>query len=413
MPKQGDHVNQAMVPEPEIPSRFREDRRAVALVTTTIRVPRFLEDVLKNADRYGHAHRLHVIVVGDRKTPAEVGDFVSQLTRKYRVNAVYLDMAAQRQFMRRWPSLDLFLRHDSIQRRNVGYLQAAVDGAEVIITVDDDNFVTDEDFIGGHAIVGRRVSLPVVSHPSGWWNVCERLVAEPPRRFYPRGFPKSRQDWTTGNWQAEINEIRIVANAGLWLGAPDVDATAHLEEPIHVTALEPIAGSRVCALAPGTWCPVNSQNTAFDAAVLPMMYLPVMHDWVRGTRISRMDDIWMSYFLRAITDLRGETVSFGPPLVIQQRNPHHLLSDLAEELQGYVLTEHITRYLRQFQTNQATYADAYLDLIYHLRESSEADAALDISQREYLRTLTLGMAAWHGCITELGPNTSPQGLSQI
>jgi hypothetical protein len=399
-------VNQAThsAPQAQIPSG--EDRRSVALVTTTIRTPRFLEGALENADRYGHLPRLRIIVVGDRKTPGEVGGYVSQLGRRYGVDVVYLDIAAQRRFLRRWPSLDLFLRYDSIQRRNVGYLIAAEGRAEVIITVDDDNFVTEEDFIGGHAIVGRQVSLPVVSHPSGWWNVCERLTTNRQRRFYPRGFPKSAQDWKTGPGRVTAQEVRIIANGGLWLGAPDVDATAHIEEPIEVTGLEPLGGNRTCALAPGTWCPLNSQNTAFDASVLPAMYLPVMHDWIRGSRISRMDDIWMSYFLRAIADLRGESVAYGPPLVIQERNPHNFLNDLSEELPGYVLTEHIAGYLRRFHSDSATYADAYLDLIYHLRESTEDDSKIDISQREYLRTLTLGMAAWLASIKEIAPPRS-------
>jgi hypothetical protein len=276
----------------------------------------------------------------------------------------------------------------------------------LIITADDDNFVTEEDFIGGHGIVGREMSVPIVSHPSGWWNVCERLTADPPRRFYPRGFPKSFQDWKSGTCRVETKAVKIVANGGLWLGAPDVDATAHIEEPIQVTAMEPLSGSRICALAPGTWCPLNSQNTAFDAALLPAMYLPVMHDWIRGYRISRMDDIWMSYFLRAIADLRGEAVAYGPPLVTQQRNPHHLLADLSEELPGYVLTQHIITYLRQFHTAAVCYADAYLDLSYHLRESAESDAKLEIPEREFLRSLTLGMAAWHGCINDIGPAAS-------
>lgn len=374
-----------------------DDRRAIALVTTTIRRPQFLEGALENADRYGHRDRLRIVVIGDRKTPPDVGDYVSELGRRFAVEAIYLDMAAQRKFLRRWPSFDLFLRNDSIQRRNVGYLQAACDGAEVIITVDDDNFVTEEDFIGGHAIVGSQAALPVVSHPSGWWNVCERLTSEPPRQFYPRGFPKSFQDWKAESGHVETAEVRVVANGGLWLGAPDVDATAHIEEPIHVTAMEPVAGQRTCALAVGTWCPLNSQNTAFDVRALPAMYLPVMHDRIRGYRISRMDDIWMSYFLRAIADLRGDAVTYGSPLVVQERNPHHLLADLSEELPGYVLTEHIAGYLRKFQTGAGTYADAYLDLIYHLRECAEADPQLDIPEREYLRSLTLGMAAWHGC----------------
>jgi hypothetical protein len=280
-------------------------------------------------------------------------------------------------------------------------VQAALDGAEVIITVDDDNFVTADDLIGHHLIAGTSADLPVVSHPSGWWNVCERLTADPPRRFYHRGLPKSQQTWIAGGSQVERAPVRVVANAGLWLGAPDVDATAHLEEPIHVTGLDEIAGSRTCALAVGTWCPLNSQNTAFDARALPAMYLPVMHDPVRGYRLNRMDDIWMGYFLRTLADGRGESVTYGPPLVVQERNPHNLVGDLAGELAGYLLTERLVGYLRRFPPTTASYFDGYRDLIYHLRECIEADRELDLHDRECLRQLLLGMAAWHGVIADI------------
>ncbi|MBN2473990.1 MAG: hypothetical protein JXB62_05250 [Pirellulales bacterium] len=379
----------------------QDDGRHVAVVTTTIRVPRFLADVIENAERYGHGERLMLIVVGDRRTPPEVTEYVADLDRRHATVAVHLDVPTQQRLLRRWPALDLFVRYHCIQRRNVGYLQAVLDGAEVIISVDDDNFMTDDDFIGHHLAVGRQVEVPVVSHPSGWWNVCQRLVSDPPRRFYHRGYPKSRQDWRTGDHAVRPANVRVIANAGLWLGVPDVDATAHIEEPIHVTALAPIDGRRACGLAPGTWCPMSSENAAFDASALPAMYLPVMQDLIRGHSIGRMDDIWMSYFLRAIADGRGETVLYGPPLVVQKRNPHNHVADLAAELPGYLLTERLIEYLRQFATAETTYLGAYLDLTYHLHEAAETDAALDAADREYFRQLTLGMAAWQAAVADV------------
>lgn len=373
----------------------------MALVTTTIHVPRFLADVLQNAEQYGHGERLSVIVVGDRKTPPEVGDFLAELNGKYAANINYIDVPAQQQLLRRWPSLDLFLRYNCIQRRNVAFLQAAIDEAEVVITVDDDNFVTDDDFIGHHLVVGQTVELPVIRHSSDWWNVCERLVADPPRQFYHRGFPKSQQTWEAGGCDITSDRVRVIANGGLWLGAPDVDATAHIEEPIEVVGMQIKDGRREFALAPGTWCPLNTQNTAFDASVLPAAYLPVMHDWLRGYRVTRMDDIWMSYFLRTIADDRNELIAYGPPLVRQERNPHAMLTDLSLELGGYLLTERIVPYLRDFRPDTTSYQDAYLELIYFLRDAVEADADLDTPEREYLRQLTLGMAAWSSAMAEI------------
>jgi len=386
---------------PESNPQRPDDLRRVALVTTTIQVPRFLGEVVENAEINGHADQLSLIVVGDRKTPREVGAFLDDLAKRTGARVTYLDTSAQRRFLRRWPSLDIFLRYDCIQRRNVGYLQAALDEAEVIISVDDDNFVTDDDFIGHHLAVGREVAVPVVSHPSGWWNICQRLISDPPRQLYHRGFPKSQQTWDFTGHTTETHHVKAVANAGLWLGVPDVDASAHIEQPTDVVSIEPVDGHRTCALASGTWCPMSSENVAYDASLLPAIYLPVMHDLVRGQRVGRMDDIWMSYFVRAIADELGDSVLYGPPLVTQERNPHDHVADLAAELPGYVLTEQLVKYLRSFASEATDYAEAYLELIYHLRDATEADMSLETPDREYFRQLTLGMAAWHGVVEDL------------
>ncbi len=325
-------------------------RRRVALVTTTINVPRCLTAYYENAEKYGRLGYLSLIVVGDRKTPPEIVAYLDELRRRFDARVTYLDVPAQQKLLRRWPALDIVLRYNCIQRRNVGYLQAALDGADVIVAADDDNFVTDEDYFGAHLRVGQPLTVPVAAHASGWWNVCQRLVADPPRRFYHRGYPKSRQDFTVAHPELRQATVRPVVNAGLWLESPDIDATANIEEPIRVVGMAPMAGDRTCALAPGTWCPFNSQNTAFAIETLPAMYLVVMLDTIRGYRIGRLDDIWMSYFIRAIADQRGDVVLYGPPLVAQHRNPHNFVRDLSEELPGYILTEKIVEYLRTFRT---------------------------------------------------------------
>jgi hypothetical protein len=58
------------------------------------------------------------------------------------------------------------------------------------------------------------------------------------------------------------------------------------------------------------------------------------------------------------------------------------------------LTERLITYLRDFRTKSRTRGTAYLDLMYHLRARTEADVALERPEREYLRTLLFGMAAW-------------------
>ena len=375
-------------------SQVAEDSRSVAVVTTTINVPKFIEPLLRNADAHGHLNRVSVIVIGDRKTPPEAADYCRRVESDFDRPVSFLDLPAQYELMRPWPTMNLFLRENSIQRRNVGLIQAGIQGAEVLISVDDDNQVIDDDFIGYHSIVGTNPTLPTVSSASGWWNVCQRLSTSDNRRFYHRGYPKSRQTFGDEEFSVAERSGRIVANGGLWLGTPDVDATAHIEQPLDVKGMNDIAGQRVNAVALGTWCPFNSQNTAYDMHAFPALYLHVMHDWLRGYRLSRMDDIWQSYFLRVIADSLGHLVTYGPPLVHQDRNPHNILDDLGEELGGYRLTESLIRYLREFSSSLTTYDGQYEELTFFLREQAERDETLERPEREYFRQLTLGMAAW-------------------
>ncbi|MCZ7646873.1 MAG: hypothetical protein M5U26_16550 [Planctomycetota bacterium] len=379
------------------------DRRKVALVTTTIYVPHAVETYLKNIARHGHAGRVELIVVGDRKTPAEAGSFLAGLQKTFGVETKYLDVPAQQDLLRRWPVLDGVIRYNCIQRRNVGYLQAGLDGADLIVSFDDDNFVPENvDYLAEHGVAGTEIEVPVVSDASGWWNICRRLVCDPPRRFYHRGYPKSRQTFAeAGGEKIAREKVRVLVNAGLWLKNPDVDATANIEEPLNVVRVADVDGSARCALAHGTWCPFNSQNTALVRELLPAMYLVVMLDWLRGYKIGRLDDIWQSYFIRAIADRLGGHVVYGTPVVTQDRNPHNFTKDLAEELGGYVVTERLVGYLREFKTGSRTWSGAYLDLIYHLRDCADRDRDLERPEREYLRLVTLGMAAWQEAMAEI------------
>ena len=74
----------------------QDDRRRVAVVTTTVRVPRFLAAVLEHAQTYGHGDQVILVVIGDRKTPPAVADFVADLGRRHRIDAIYLDWSVFR-----------------------------------------------------------------------------------------------------------------------------------------------------------------------------------------------------------------------------------------------------------------------------------------------------------------------------
>ena len=143
------------------------------IVTTTIYVPRALEKYGQNAKFHGHSH-LDFVVVGDKKTPAETRTFCEGLGRSY-YPCEYLSVEDQQAYLERFPRLWQHLPFNSIQRRNIGLLKAWEGGADVIITVDDDNWMLNHDFVRLHAIVGTSPELPAYETSSGWFNVCSML----------------------------------------------------------------------------------------------------------------------------------------------------------------------------------------------------------------------------------------------
>jgi hypothetical protein len=106
---------------------------------------------------------------------------------------VFLDVVDQLRYLSNFPELATTLPWNCIQRRNVSFLYAYEQGADVIITIDDDNFImegdTASDFIGAHLRITAKCDIPVVSSDSGWFNVCDFLSEERGIQFYHRGYP--------------------------------------------------------------------------------------------------------------------------------------------------------------------------------------------------------------------------------
>src|ERR1700690_1894494 len=127
-------------------NRFGNNMKTT-IVTTTIFVPRFLTGYAENIKRFGHKD-VDFVVIGDKKTPPEAADFCQTIP-----NCQYLDLEKQEKYMARFPGLRNHIPNNSVERRNVGMLLAYENGADVIITVDDDNFTTSHDVVASHHIV--------------------------------------------------------------------------------------------------------------------------------------------------------------------------------------------------------------------------------------------------------------------
>ena len=75
-----------------------------------------------------------------------------------------------------YPEFDAHLPWRCIQRRNVSILYAYEKGCDVIIAIDDDNYVLPgTDFVGTHVAGLTLRDTTSLSSSSGWLNVCKFL----------------------------------------------------------------------------------------------------------------------------------------------------------------------------------------------------------------------------------------------
>jgi hypothetical protein len=328
----------------------------IAVTITTIHLPKVIAELETNRQLFGH-DPVQYVVVADKKTPDTAAEYCRDLS-KQRVACDYFDIERQEAFLAKYPLLKGYLPYNSFARRNLGDLWAYVEGAEIIIRIDDDNFpVAAHDFFGAHGIVGGTHELPTFASSNGWFNCCELLTSQK-GQFYPRGFPYPHR-WQEHALQRSVKKHRVLLNAGLWTGDPDVDAVTRLCEPIHVTGLKP--QSDVCALAKGTWCPINTQNTAYHRDLIPAAFV--------SPGVGRYDDIFSGYLLRCLMDHFADSVCYGLPIVHQDRNDHDLWNDLKLEMFGNQHTPHLLSLLREFVPKSQTYAGAYGELADYLRKS--------------------------------------------
>lgn len=297
-----------------------------ALCTTTINVPVVLDAYAK--DFLAHNRRdVRMYVVSDLKTPAEAEAYCHGIQQTYGIEVDYLNVEQQKAYMAAYPELDAHLPFNSVQRRNIGHLKAYEEGCHTLITIDDDNFPHQADYLGHHGIVGETVEVDVANSPDGWYNVCLTLDERNGRVFFPRGFPVTlRGENRDATFTAGSTKVGV--NAGLWLGDPDVDAVTRLAAPIDATRYK---RGRNIVLAPGVFCPFNSQNTAVAGPSLPAYFM--------SPHVGRYDDIWASYLYKHLADHLHVGVTFGSPLVRQDRNVHNLFNDLRLEHMGMQKTE--------------------------------------------------------------------------
>lgn len=265
-------------------------------VVTTINKP--TKAIEKLHEHFGG----NLIVIGDRKTPQD--------WQYKNINLVSVSDQMDSNFA---TCFNIPFNHYS--RKNIGYLMAMMNNAELIYDTDDDNIPNENWILRTRSIeVNESVGL-------GWYNVYNLFSEE---NIWPRGFSLNHISW----WHPLGGHCRKVSSIqqGLSDGEPDVDAIWRVLFKKQITFENDLS----VYLTPQTWCPFNSQSTWWFPKAYPLMYLPV-------TASFRMTDIWRSFIAQRCLWEIGEGITFhSPSEVFQERNAHDWLKDFEDEVPGYL-----------------------------------------------------------------------------
>jgi hypothetical protein len=312
------------------------------IVFTTINHPLILNDLYDNISRHGHLDKVKVWVVGDRKTPATTAALVQEVTRKG-LETVYFDVDQQDRWGKAFPFYAM-IPYNTDGRRVFGYLKALEEGCQVMVSIDDDNFPAEDNFIGRHLVTGTSWTQPVIKEATQFHNVCEYLKLEPQRSVFPRGFPfHLRGHVNAPQLVAAPAKATIGVTEGLWLDEPDIDATTWINGKVKGVGY---TGPDLFVLEQATWSPVNTQNTSVVRELIPAFVFVTMAWPVPGGKLDRYGDIWGGYFLLSLMQGTKYHLAFGRPLVEHRRNPHNYVDDLRYEFWGMILTDWLLEHLR-------------------------------------------------------------------
>lgn len=264
----------------------------IAVVVPTVREEK-LQEFLLAWDSLFKKHNVMLYVVKDGKKPTVNGESIKSVMGKY--------------------SKLIYNFNDGV--RNLGFAKAYKDGADIIISLDDD-VLPCGDTIQDH------IDILNTRQPISWVNTVDDI--------YMRGFPYSVR-----------NEAEVVFSHGLWNGVYDFDASTQLvlgaQQPRH----------RKMPIPKGVLFPVCVMNVAFKAKVLPFYYqAPMFGD------INRFADIWSGIEMKRAIDNNNWCAVSGYAIVQHNRASNPFVN-LVKEARGIGMNEEYGKdeYFKLYQKN--------------------------------------------------------------
>lgn len=263
----------------------------------------------KAVDSFSKLSDYKTIVVADKKSPAVYSNSI--------VDYLSVERQAQLGF-----GFNAGLPYNHYSRKNIGYLYAINEGADIIIDTDDDNIP-----YAGWSFPEFSGEYDRLNNGMGFINIYNLFTDQ---NIWPRGLPLNRV-----RLKLNVNELHAGnSNVGIWQALadadPDVDAIYRLlyDEPCYFNKRQPVV------LGQGTISPFNSQNTAFRKELFPLLYLP-------STVTFRFTDILRGFVAQPIMWLYNYSLGFTQATVKQERNPHDYMKDFKSEIPCYLQGENV------------------------------------------------------------------------
>jgi len=246
----------------------------------------------------------NLIVVGDKKTPSDYFDLE---------NGCYMHCEMQESL---YPELSRILGWNTVDRRNLGFLYAYQQGADVVAMVDDDNLPLGN--WGKDIVLNQEIEVdyyetrPIAFDPLSVTNHS---------KLWHRGFPIELLQLRES--KKIKKKITPLVQANLWNVDPDVDAICRMMyNPLVVFNTKNYYASN-------RFSPFNMQNTLVSRKALKYV--------ISFPFTGRMCDIWGAYYFQSHYP---ESVVYGPATVehVQDRSWESIVKDLTEEILGYKST---------------------------------------------------------------------------
>ena len=247
------------------------------------------------------------VIIGDLKTPH---DKYNKLVSKHN-NVLYLSPEDQEKI---YPELSEIIGWKTIQRRNIGFVYAYQQGADIVATIDDDNIPYES--WGDEILIGKEIEVDLYENIS--CPYFDAISTTEHIELWHRGFPIEYLPVKNNiEYKGKVKMIPLV-QAEFWDGDPDIDAICRLSKKpiVKFKHFEPFTTRQLS--------PFNSQNTFLHRSVLK--YYSVF------PFTGRMDDIWGSYVMQYH---HPNSVLYTKASVYQARNPQDLVKNLENEIIGY------------------------------------------------------------------------------